>query len=582
MAYDGITLHAITHELSNTLVGGRVDKIYQPLAKEIVLRLRTRGANHQLLLSADPTHPRVHLTDTKFVNPDTPTMFCMLLRKHLENSYIKHISQWNLERVIRFEFESTNEIGDPVQFWLIVEIMGRHSNIILVDPGKKNILDSVHHVNRQVNSYRELLPGREYITPPSQEKHNLLTIEQTTLQQLYSDWTTRELQGEPQQWKKFFLANFQGISPLISSEMWFRAEQDHTKLQQVALQLRDDLLDHRYQPCIVKNAQGVYREFSAIDLTHIHRESEIVRLTTMNECVEQYYLYKTQQIFVQRETQGISQKLASAHKRTINKIVKLQDTLNNAREAERYKLMGELLTANLYQITKGQTQAEVVDYYHPDQATIVIPLDVRMTPVQNAQNYYKKYNKQKNSIPKVTEQIELAQQEQLYLESVMQLLDTADLQDIPDIRQELEEEGYLAPARDAKSKKQKQRQQSVPLKYRSSTGVEIWVGRNNKQNDMLTTQIAGKQEIWLHTKNIPGSHVVIRSQNPDDATLTEAALLAAYYSKARGSGQIPVDYTQIKNVKKPSGAKPGYVIYEQQNTIYVTPEEQQIHAMRRL
>ncbi len=583
MAFDGIVIHAMTHELAKTLSGGRVDKIYQPLAKELILRIRTRGANHQLFLSADPTHPRLHLTDTKFINPETPTMFCMLLRKYLENSYIRSVSQWNLERVIKLEFETTNDIGDPVRYWLVIEIMGRHSNIIFVDPKRKVILDCIHHVNYQFNSYRELLPGREYTTPPAQSKANLLTIDEQEIQSLINDWTNQADDTQSVSGNRFFLANFQGISPQASEALWKKSGQNPAQILEVCLKLKQQLLHQQYTPCIIKDQNGVYRDFSAIDLADSSTNNGAIEYyETINQCTEIYYSRKTHQVFVQREIQDLLQKLQSAYKRAVNKIAKLQDTLKDADEAEQYKLMGELLTANLYMMTKGAKEIEVVNYYDPEQATLSIPLDPKLTPNQNAQNYYKKYNKQKNSIPIMNEQILLAKQEQQYLESILQQLETAELRDIAEIRQELIEEGYIIDKQANKQKRQKNKLISEPMKYRSSTGIEIWVGRNNKQNDQLTTQSAGKNETWLHTKDIPGSHVVIRSQQYDQQTLQEAATLAAYYSKARESSQVPVDYTLIRNVKKPSGSKPGYVIYEQQRTLYVTPDEGTVNALAKL
>jgi len=578
MAFDGIVIHAIVNELSKTIVGGRIDKIYQPLSKELIIRIRTRGENHQLFLTADPTNPRIHLTNKKFTNPDIPPMFCMLLRKYLENSRIKSISQWKLERIIRIEFETTNEIGDPISYWLVAEIMGRHSNIILVDPHKKIILDCIHHVNHQINSFRELLPGKEYNTPPLQSKLNLLEVDIDTIQQLVNENIVEPDKNNTENWERFFVSNFQGISPLVSNELWARANNDVSKLANIGISLKDALINHSYNPCITNDSRGAYLKYSAIDLYASNKHATIEYHQSINYCVDEFYSQKAQQQFAQRDTHDLSQKITSLYKRAANKIEKLKNTLVSAGEAEQYKFMGELLTANLYQISKGQKQVEVINYYDPEQTLISIPLDVRLSPSQNAQSYFKKYNKQKNSIPKINEQIDLANEEMLYFDTILQQLEAADIQVVADIRQELIDEGYIFD----KSKPQKKKHNkpaSEPLKCNSTTGIEIWIGRNNKQNDLLTTQIASKNDTWLHTKDIPGSHVVIRSQQFDEQTLLEAANIAAYFSKARESSNVPVDYTLVKNVRKPNGSKPGFVIYDQQKTIYITPDYKLIQTL---
>ncbi|OEF98523.1 Rqc2 family fibronectin-binding protein [Desulfuribacillus alkaliarsenatis] len=579
MAFDGIVIRSVVHELSEKLIGGRVDKIYQPLAKELIIRIRTRGENHQLFLSADPTHPRIHLTQQKFINPDIPPMFCMLLRKHLENSHIKKISQWNLERIITLEFETTNEIGDPVTYWLIIEIMGRHSNIIFVNPEKKTIIDSIYHVNRQVNSYRELLPGKDYFTPPSQDKLNMLATPVESIDQILDSWKQQESLNNTVEWDKFFLLNFQGVSPLIAKELWARTNKSPTNIISVYKQFVTELKEHNYKPCIVSQDKK-FKHFSALDVSNSQPNSDIQFYSSINACIENFYTYRSHQIFVQREAQDLLQKVVSLNKRATTKLKKLKKSLQEADEAEHYKLLGELLTANLYNTKRGLTNIKVVNYYDPEQALIEIPLDPAKSPNENAQSYFKKYNKQKNSVPKINEQIELTNKEIAYFESILQQLDNAELPDVTEIRQELIEEGYVINKEQAAKKKKKAHKNTLePLKFRSSTGLDIWVGRNNKQNDLLTTHIASKNETWLHTKDIPGSHVVIRHQDYDEQTLIEAASIAAFYSKARGSSQVPVDYTLVRNVKKPSGSKPGYVIYEQQKTLYVTPDEQFIKSL---
>ncbi|OEH85742.1 hypothetical protein BHU72_02880 [Desulfuribacillus stibiiarsenatis] len=579
MAFDGIVIRAITNELIDTIHGGKVEKIYQPLAKELIIKVRARGKSHQLFISCDPTHPRIHLTNTKYTNPEIPPMYCMLLRKYLEGSYVRRIEQWKLERMIKIEFEALNELGDTARFWLVVEIMGKHSNILFIDPSRKIILDSIHHVNRQVNSFRELLPGKEYTLPPTQDKLNVMEMNTESLETLLTAWKSKESSGEAVLWKQFFLHHFQGISPMISELLWEKSHQQPDQLINVANDLQLQLKQHDYQPCLVEQNNGKYIAFSAVDLQPLYKDAKVNSFASINACIDAFYQNKAQHFLVQRESHSIFQKVNSSLKRSKNKLEKLVRTLEGAEQAEQYRLMGELLTANLYQMQKGLQQVIVIDYYDPEQSELIIPLDPRLTPNENAQSYFKKYNKQKNSIPVVTEQIQVTRLEIDYLESILQQLETTELDDLAEIRQELEEEGYWFDNKTTQHKKKQKQQKIIPQKYVSSSGIDIWVGKNNKQNDVLTTQLADKLDTWLHTKDIPGSHVVIRSTQYDDTTLLEAAHLAAYFSKARESGQVPVDYTLVKHVKKPSGSKPGYVIYEQQKTLYINPD---LHTIKTL
>ncbi|WP_027408193.1 NFACT family protein [Anoxybacteroides tepidamans] len=568
MSFDGIFTYAMTKELKTALEGGRITKIYQPFQHELVLYVRAHGKNYKLLLSAHPSYARVHLTAETYDNPAEPPMFCMLLRKHLEGSIIESIRQIDFDRIIVIEAKGRNEIGDLSVKQLIVEIMGRHSNIILIDKETNTIIDSIKHLSPAVNRYRTVLPGYSYVAPPSHDKLNPLTVNEETVMKKV-DFHAGKLAEQ-------LVSAFAGISPLFANEAVFRAGlANRTTLPKSFVALIEDVRNDRFTPCIYDNGQKQW--FYVLPLTHLDAEAK--PFATLSEMLDRFYFGKAERDRVKQQAYDLERFVANEKAKNEKKLGKLNETLEEAKQAEQYRLWGELLTANLYAVKRGMTEIEVINYYDENGSTMTIPLDAQKSPSENAQSYFQKYQKAKNSIGIVQEQIMRTNEEIAYFDTLLQQLETAAPKDIEEIRDELTEQGYLRP-RASKLKKQKPR--AIELeRYTASDGTEILVGKNNKQNDYLTNKLAQKDEIWLHTKDIPGSHVVIRSKNPSEQTLIEAAHLAAYFSKARHSSSVPVDYTRIRHVKKPSGAKPGFVIYENQQTIYVTPDEELVIKMKK-
>ncbi len=568
MSFDGLFTRAMTSELAQELKGGRISKVHQPYKNEIVLIIRANGKNHKLLLSAHPSYARVQLTNEVYDNPSEPPMFCMLLRKHLEGFFLEEIHQIDLERIIIFEVRGRNEIGDPSYKQLIIEIMSRHSNITLVDKSRNLILDSIKHVSYAVNSYRAILPGQEYILPPKQNKLNPLTAEEADI--------LRGIDFNSGRLDKQLVSLFSGISPLFAKEIIFQANiANRTTLPKAFLSFIQLLKEQKTKPTITSSKQK--DNFYLLPLAHL--EGNMKEFSSLSEMLDRFYFGKAERDRVKQQAHDLERFIVNEKEKNEKKIEKLEATLTEAENANIHQLYGELITANIFAIQKGMKTIEVINYYDEDGTSITIPLEPQKTPSENAQKYFTKYQKAKNAIGIVKEQIEMAKAELSYFETLLQQVETASPKDIAEIREELIEGGYI---KDKQKNRNKKAQQNKPIfdRFLSSDGVEILVGKNNKQNDYLTNKLAARDEIWLHTKDIPGSHVVIRSKTPSEKAIVEAAKLAAYFSKARSSSSVPVDYTQIRNVKKPSGAKPGLVIYEQQQTLYVTPDEETVLTLK--
>jgi predicted ribosome quality control (RQC) complex YloA/Tae2 family protein len=568
MSFDGLFTRAITNELSSLLKGGRINKIHQPYKNEIILAVRANGVNHKLLLSAHPSYARVQITNEQYDNPNEPPMFCMLLRKHLEGSIIEEIKQVGLDRMIIFEVKGRNELGDISYKQLIIEIMGRHSNIIIVDKNRNVILDSIKHISFAVNTHRAIMPGQEYIMPPKQEKLDPLESD--------TDDVLRSIDFNSGNLDKQLVASFAGISPILAREIVFKAGlANRMTLPQSFIATMNQIKEHSYNPSIT---YGSTKEaFYLIPLEHMKGEAK--SYGSLSSLLDRFYFGKAERDRVKQQGNDLERLIINEKEKNEKKIKKLESTLEDAKKAEQFQLYGELLTANIFLAQRGMKEITVVNYYDEDGATITIPMDPRKTPSENAQKYFTKYQKAKNSVNIVLEQIELAKAEAAYFDALLQQVEAASPKDIEEIREELIEGGYIR-ARQKKSNKNKQNQKPVLEKYQASDGTEIIVGKNNKQNDYLTNKAAARDDIWLHTKDIPGSHVVIRSKEPAEETILEAAQIAAYFSKARNSSSVPVDFTKVRHVKKPAGAKPGFVIYEQQQTVYVTPDEDTILKLK--
>lgn len=565
MPFDGIVTKAVTEELQQTIFPGKITRIYQPTDTELIFTIRSKGKNHTLLLSIHPTYARIHLTADRFQNPQEPPMFCMLLRKYLSGAIIKSIEQYGLERIVFFDMEAKNEIGDVTRQRLIIELMGKHSNLMLIDKDKGHILDSMKHIGMHKNRYRTILPGAEYRFPPMQDKLNPLeTTGDTFIQRL--DFNAGKMEQQ-------IVNNFTGLSPFIAKEIVRRANlgsQDAYKKAFEALQAKIAARD--YKPAIYQHQKEA---FHVLEITV--SDGEVQVFDSPSEMLDAFYSGKAQRDRVKQQAKDLYRLIQNELHKNQRKLKKHYQTIEDAQDAVKYQRLGELLTANMHLVKKGDASVTVTDYYDPEQKEMDIPLNPHKTPSENAQHYFKRYQKLKNSKIMIEKEIEKTRAEIAYFDQLLQQIDVAGDDDIEEIREELREEGFLR--KQSHRKKKNKPAKPVLDRYQASDGTTILAGKNNKQNEYLTMKVAHRDEIWLHTKDIPGSHVVIRSKEPSEETLLEAANIAAYYSKSKDSASVPVDYTRIRHVKKPNGAKPGFVTYTDQKTIYVTPSKEETERM---
>lgn len=569
MAFDGLFTRAMIKELIHVIKGGRINKIHQPYKHELMIVVRANGHTHKVLVSAHPSYSRLQITEEQYENPLEPPNFCMFLRKHIEGYLIEDIYQIGLDRIIVFVIKGRNEIGDITYKQLYVELMGRHSNIILVEKERKLILDCIKHVPLGLNSYRTVLPGHEYILPPAQNKRNPLEQDE--------DDILKALDFNRGNLDKQIVEQFAGISPLLAKEIKHRAGlANRMTIPSAFMEIMNQLKNDHYNPTISKNEEKEI--FYLFPIAHLKNKEE-KSFSTLSSMLDRFYFKKATRDRVKQQGHDLERFVKNELTKNTTKIAKLKKTLKDAEDAEKYQLYGELLTANIYLLNKGMKTIDVVNYYDEHQSKLTIPLDPKKTPAQNAQFYYAKYQKAKNALVFVQEQIEKANKEIAYFDHLLQQLNSADPKDLDEIREELIEEGYMR-LKQKQKKLRKQHKKPNVERFKASDGTEILVGKNNKQNDYLTNQLAKRDDIWLHTKDIPGSHVVIKSKAPTSETIMEAANIAAYYSKARESSMVPVDFTAVKHVKKPNGAKPGFVIYDHQETVYVTPDVDKMKEMK--
>lgn len=592
MALDGFVVAALTNELKYQLCDGRIDKIYQPETDEIVLTVRNGGKNHKLLLSANSNFPKIHFTNTTKENPTTPPNFCMVLRKHLLGGKIIDIVQPKFERIIKIVIESLDELNVLKSKELTIEIMGKHSNIILVDLESKKIIDSIKRIPFDISRYRQVLPGLEYSMPPTQDKINPLDI--INRNDFFSVIKSKDQRDTV---LKAIYTSFTGISPLISREICYRglidenlilANLDEEKINMLFssfMELVNKIKSNIFNPSIYYDEnKGKYIDFSSINISHLNYYNE-KNLESANEMVETFYLQRDNKERIGQRTNDLRKSISIKLDRLYNKLSNLNKDLKNAHEAKKYKLYGDLITANIYQIEKGQEEVELINYYDENYSTIVISLDKRLTPSQNAQKYFKLYNKSKTALSEVNNQIEKANEEIEYLEQILiSINQCTQLSDIEEIRAELEETGFIKRKKVKKGMSTTKSKKYSFLKYVSSEGLEIFVGKNNKQNDEITFKVSSKNDLWFHVKDMPGSHVILKHNDSAsiDQSILEAATLAAYYSKGKGSTKIAVDFTERKNVKKQSGAKPGMVIYDNYSTVIVDGDEKSISNIQTL
>lgn len=567
MPFDGIVTRAVTNELVDLLVPGKITKIHQPSDTEVIMTIRSQGKNQVLLLSIHPTYSRIHITKNTFLNPPDAPMFCMVLRKHLSGAILESIEQDGMERIITFTVKSRNEIGDISSKKLILELMGKHSNLVLVDGERGHIIDSLKHVSMAQNRHRTILPGSEYVSPPKQDKLNPLETD--------GDTFIRKLDFNAGKLDSQIVQLYTGFSPFIAKEIINLANlgSDET-YKEIFIQLQEQISSHQYVPTIYQNKK---EEFHVIPITSFTGEKK--EFSTVNEMLNQFYSGKAERDRVKQQAKDLFRFIQNERDKNERKLKKHERTLQKAANADKYQKLGELLTANMHLVKQGDTAISVVDYYDPDQNEITIELNPNKTPSENAQSFFKTYSKLKTSKIKVEEEIKKTKEETTYFDQLLQQIEVAGVEDIEEIREELREEGYLK--KQSQGKRKNRQQTPKPEEYIATDGTSIFVGKNNKQNEYLTMKLAHRDELWFHTKDIPGSHVIIRSKEPNEETILEAAQLAAYFSKSQSSSSVPVDYTKVRHVKKPNGSKPGFVIYDNQKTVYVTPDKSVVEKLKK-
>lgn len=590
MPFDGLVINSLVSELKETLLNKKIEKIYQPEDDEIIIKFRNISSNNKLLISVDSSFPHICLSGTQKSNPLNPPMFCMLLRKHLHGGKIVDVYQVEFERVLILSIESYDELGHVSIKELIVEVMGKHSNIILIDKDTKNIIDSIKRIPISISRQRQILPGLEYKYPPSQNKINIFNIDYDT----FSDQMSRS--SENTQIYKALYKLFQGISPIIAKEICHnsnieidipisRLSNDSLKsIWDSFVHLSSKLKKDDFSPNIVFDSDDKKAvDFSSLNLMiYDNQHFTSKSFNSISETINNFYFEKDKYNRIKQKATDITKIITTRLDRLFNKLQKQKEELLTAEGAEKYKLYGELLLSNMYKISKGMKEVSVENYYDPSLPQVVISLDIRLNPSENSQKYYKKYNKYKTAQEKITQQINETSEEIKYLQNVLTSIEnTDDINNIEEIKQELIEQKYIKKRKSTKQKSKQNKSKFIPYKYTSPDGFTILAGKNNKQNDYLTLKHASKKDIWLHTKDIPGSHVIIKtggSEVPEE-TIKAGAIIAAYHSKGRQSSNVPIDYTEVKFVKKPSGSKPGMVIYENNKTIYVTPFEEEVKKL---
>lgn len=586
MALDGITVAALTEEINLRLTNLRIDKIYQPEHDEIHLTFRGPGESHRLLLTANPNVVRACFTGQAKSNPAVPPMFCMLLRKHLQGGRFTGAHQPGFERIIQIGIESYNELGDLTQKQLIIEMMGRHSNIILAGPDMR-VIDAIKHVDFSVSSVRQVLPGLPYEQPPSQAKKNPLSL---GIGDFMDDLSAAQ---EGTKSDRFFVDAYTGVSPIIGREISFRALGDtclpiggldyaaRLDLATAAFRLFEQVAQKTFGPCIIEDSQtGKPIDFAALPIAQYGGGAQVHSFESMSDTVENFYYERDRRERMAHRSASLARLLSNNIERCAKKIILQRKELGDTKNRDKYKRYGDLLTANLYRLEPGMKRVEVEDYFDLEATPVSIPLDETLTPAQNAQRYYTKYNKAKTAETEITHQLALATEELDYLESVEEALSLATSEtELEELRAELTEQGYIRRSQDGKKKKQAL---SQPLAFTTSDGFRVLVGRNNKQNEQLTLKTARNNDLWFHTKGFHGSHAILKyeyEKSFPNRSVEEAAMLAAYFSKARSAANVPVDYTEVRNVRKPAGARPGMVIYERYQTAYVTPREELVKRL---
>jgi predicted ribosome quality control (RQC) complex YloA/Tae2 family protein len=578
MAFDGITVACLTHELKEELLNGRIAKIAQPETDELLLTIKTPSGQKRLCISASASLPLIYLTDANKPSPMTAPNFCMLLRKHISNGRIINIYQPKLERIIHFTIEHLDELGDYCQKDLIVEVMGKHSNIIFCSQDGL-IIDSIKHVSAQMSSVREVLPGRKYFIPDTMDKSDPLNIDDQTFMQI--------LTVKPLPLAKAIYTSFTGISPVAAEEICYLSGIDSDITPK---ELSADVLRHLFNQFELffsevkekRYSAGIYfagpepKDFSALPLTH-YTEYTRREYTSMSQVLETYYASKNALTRIRQKSSDLRQIVQTALERSRKKYDLQFRQLNDTENREKYKIYGELIHTYGYNLVEGAKQLDALNYYNNQM--ISIPLDSSKTALENAQRYFNKYNKQKRTFEALSKLIQETRNDITYLESISTSLDIAQTEDdLAEIKEELITSGYMR----RKATKKKIKIKNKPLHYISSDGYHIYVGKNNLQNDELTFNFATGSDWWFHAKEIPGSHVIVKTNKEElpDRTFEEAGRLAAYYSKARGGEKVEIDYVEKKHVKKPNAGKPGFVVYYTNYSMMIDSDISQIEEIK--
>ena len=600
MPLDALCLSGVIHELNTALSGSRVDKIHQPGRDEVILALRSPASgNVRLLLSANPADPRLHLTTLPLENPEKPPMFCMLLRKHMSGARLLELVQTPLERVVTLRFEALNDLGDRVERRLVLETIRHRTNLILLD-NEDRILDCIRRVGLDgadklllqdegaapAVQRRVLQPGMFYRLPPGVDKEDPLTASREKLEALLSA-APEEAQAD-----RWLLDTFGGLSPLVCRELAHRAggaadvrlnilgPEGRSRLLDEMERLQSTVKEHRYTPLTI-TIGGRPRDFTFLPVGQYEGTAQVERWPAFSPLLDAFFEQRERQDRVRQKGQDLIRSVTGARDRVARKIGNQEKELAATRDRDRLRQLGDILTSSFYQMEKGMTRLRTVDFYDPEGREIEIKLDPLLTPQQNAAKYYKDYNRAKKAEEMLTIQLEKGRNELYYLNSVLENISLSEGErDLAEIRQELTDAGYLR--RPAKAKDRGRRVTSKPMEFMSTTGLRISVGKNNSQNDLLTCKLAGKGDVWLHTQKIHGSHVILWTQGgqPDLQSLNEAAVLAAWFSQGRDSSRVPVDYTPVRYVKKPGGARPGMVVYTTYETAQVTPDGELAKRLR--
>jgi predicted ribosome quality control (RQC) complex YloA/Tae2 family protein len=586
MPMDGSVIAAVRSELEPYVIAGRIDKIYQPENDELIFSIRYQRNNIKMLVSADNQYPRIQLTPSVKQNPAQPPVFCMLLRKHLSGGRIVEIEQPSFERILVMHVHGTDELNQPTHKKLVVEMMGKHSNIILVDADTNLIIDSIKRIPLHISRKRQVLPGLPYELPPSEKNDPLKIIDLAAFDQILSETHQNSV-------SQALMNAFNGISPHLANEICHRSriEPDHQWTMLIEEEKRG-LFDHFQQiiqqikqpdfyPQIYYHPEtGQYLDFSVILLTHLSSVG-IRPFESTSGMLEDFYGQKDRQNRLQQRSQDLRKNLTIKRNRLSHKLQNLFEDEDKAKKSVQDKIKADLIMANLHDIKIGQSELEAVNFYDESLALIRISLDKRKTPVQNAQKFYKRYHKSKTALTEIKKQRNKTLLELKYLDQIILSVEQSEtLGELDMIRQELEDAGYVR--KKPVKKNQSQASKSQPLSFSSSENNVIRVGKNNLQNEEVTFRIAKKNDLWFHVKDMPGSHVVLLSgsSEPTESEILEAATLAAYYSKARQSSNVPVDYTTCRHVRKQRGARPGMVLYENFQTVYVTPVDDKLQMLQ--